>query len=85
MDVALPASRDRASMRYVESWGQRYNPPVAWSESSRGTDNGTVLGLDVKATRTRLLHDVAAKPAVLSTPVNDQVLIYTHESRSKCG
>ena len=34
-----------------------------------------------RPTRTRLLHDVAAKPAVLSTPVNDQVLIYTPESR----
>ena len=27
----------------------------------------------------RLLHDVTAKPAVVSTPVNDQVLIYTPE------
>ena len=34
-----------------------------------------------RPTCTRLLHDVAAKPAVLSTPVNDQVLIYTPESR----
>ena len=34
-----------------------------------------------RPTRTRLLHDVTAKPAVLSTPVNDQVLIYTLESR----
>ena len=34
-----------------------------------------------RPTHTRLLHDVAAKPAVLSTPVNDQVLIYTPESR----
>ena len=34
-----------------------------------------------RPTRTRLLHDVVAKPAVLSTPVNDQVLIYTPESR----
>ena len=34
-----------------------------------------------RPTRTCLLHDVAAKPAVLSTPVNDQVLIYTSESR----
>ena len=32
-------------------------------------------------THTRLLHDVAAKPVVLSAPVNDQVLIYTPESR----
>ena len=30
---------------------------------------------------TSLLHDVTAKPAVMSTPVNDQVLIYTPESR----
>ena len=37
--------------------------------------------LTPRPTRTRLLHDVAAKPAVLSTPVNDQVLIYTPESR----
>ena len=34
-----------------------------------------------KPTRICLLHNVAAKPAVLSTPVNDQVLIYTPESR----
>ena len=34
-----------------------------------------------RPTRTRLLHDAAAKPAVLSTPVDDQVLIYTPESR----
>ena len=34
-----------------------------------------------KPTHTRLLYDVTAKPAVLSTPVNDQVLIYTPESR----
>ena len=34
-----------------------------------------------RLTRTRLLYDVAAKPAVLSTPVNDQVLIYTPVSR----
>ena len=30
---------------------------------------------------TSLLHDVTAKPAAMSTPVNDQVLIYTPESR----
>ena len=40
-----PASIDRASMRYVESWGQRYNPSGA---SSRGTENGAALGLDTK-------------------------------------
>ena len=34
-----------------------------------------------RPTSTRLLHDVTAKPAVMSTPVNDQVLIYTSESR----
>ena len=34
-----------------------------------------------RPTSTRLLHDVAAKPEVMSTPVNDQVLIYTPESR----
>ena len=34
-----------------------------------------------RPTRTRHLHDVAAKPAVLSTQVNDQVLIYTPESK----
>ena len=34
-----------------------------------------------RPTHTRLLHDVAAKPAVMSTPVNDQVLIYTPELR----
>ena len=34
-----------------------------------------------RPTRTRLLHDVRAKPAVVSTPVNEQVLIYTPESR----
>ena len=34
-----------------------------------------------RPTRTRLLHDVAAKPAVLSTPGNDQVLIDTLELR----
>ena len=34
-----------------------------------------------RPTRTRLLHDVAAKPAVLSTPVNNQVLICTPKSR----
>ena len=79
--IAPPASRDRASMRYGKSWGQRYNPHGAWPESSRGTDNGPALGLDTKATCTRLLHDVVAKQAVLSTPVNDQVLIHTPESR----
>ena len=47
-EIASPASRDRASMRYMESWGQRYNPPRAWPESSKGTDNGTALGLDTK-------------------------------------
>ena len=34
-----------------------------------------------RPTRTRLLHDVTAKPAVMSTPVNDQLLMYTPESR----
>ena len=34
-----------------------------------------------RPTSTRLLHDVRAKPAVMSTPVNDQVLISTPESR----
>ena len=42
-EIASPASRGRASMSYVESWGQRYNPPGAWPESSRGTDNGAAL------------------------------------------
>ena len=64
-------------MRYVGFWGQRYNPPGSWPESSRGTDNGAALGLDTKAHT----YDVTAKPAVLSTPVNDQVLIYTPEWR----
>ena len=48
-EITPPASRDRASVRYVESWGQRYNPPGAWPESSRGTDNGAALGLNTKA------------------------------------
>ena len=61
-------------MRYVESWGQRYTPPAA--------EALTMAQLwDWTPGPTRLLHDVAAKPAVLSTPVNDQVLIYTRESR----
>ena len=61
--------------------GQRYNPPGAWPESSRGTDYSAAFGLDSKATSTCLLHDVTVKSAVMSTPVNDQVLIYTPESR----
>ena len=32
-------------------------------------------------THTRLLQDVTAKSVVMSNPVNDQVLIYTYESR----
>ena len=34
-----------------------------------------------RPTSTRLLHDVTAKPVVMSTPVNDQVLICTPELR----
>ena len=34
-----------------------------------------------RQTSIRLLHDVTAKPEVMSTPVNDQVLIYTPESK----
>ena len=34
-----------------------------------------------RPTSTRLLHDVRAKAAVMSTPVNEQVLIYTPEYR----
>ena len=61
--------------------GQHHNPPAAWPESSRSTDYGAALGLDTKVHSTRLLHDVTAKPGVLSTSVKDQVLIYTLESR----
>ena len=32
-----------------------------------------------RPTRTRLLHDVRAKPAVVSTTVNEQVLIHSTE------
>ena len=54
-----------------------------WSlaKVNQGTDYGAALGLDTKARKYHLLHDVTAKPAVMSTPVNDQVLIYTPESR----
>ena len=48
-EIAPPVSRDRAYMRYVESWRQCYNPPGAWPESSRGTKNGAALRLDTKA------------------------------------
>ena len=34
-----------------------------------------------RPTSTHLLHDVRAKPAVMSIPVNDQILIYAPESR----
>ena len=71
-------------MCYIEAKGQR-NPPGAWPKSSRVTDNGRALGLDTKTHKctmcTRLLHDVTAKPVVMSTPAKDQVLIYTPESR----
>ena len=36
-------------MRCVEAYGQRYNPPGPWPESSRGTGYGTALRLDTKA------------------------------------
>ena len=48
-EIAPLASRDRVSMCYVESWGQRYNLPGAWPESSKDTDNEAALGLDTKA------------------------------------
>ena len=40
---------DRASMRYMEAKGQRYNSAGALLKSSRCTDNRTALGLDTKA------------------------------------
>ena len=80
-EIALPASRDRASMRYVEAYVQRYNPPGAWPESSGALAMAQLWDWTPRPTSTHLLHDVRAKPAVMSTPVNDQVLIYTPESR----
>ena len=48
-ETASLVSRERDSMRYADSWRQRYNQPRAWPESSRGTKNGAALRLDTKA------------------------------------
>ena len=75
-----PAFRDRASMHYAESWASA-TIHLELGQSHPGALTMVQLwDWTPRPTCTHLLHDVAAKPAVLSTPVNDQVLIYTFES-----
>ena len=76
MKIAPPAS-----MRYAESWASA-TIHLELGQSQPGTLTMAQLwDWTPRPTRTRLLHDIAAKPEVFSTPVNDRVLIYTPESR----
>ena len=75
-----PASRDKVSMSYVETYDQRYNPHGAWPETFRCTKT-QLWDWTPRPTSTRLLHDVTIIPVVMSTPINDQVLIYIPELR----
>ena len=82
MEIAPLPLETRPSCATWRLKGQCYNPPGVWPQSSRDTDYGAALGLDAK-THTYPSADVTAKPAFLSTPVKDQVLIYTIESRKE--
>ena len=49
MKMAPPVTQDSAPSAIRRLRAKDDNTPGAWPDTSRGTDYGTVLGLDIKA------------------------------------